>query len=88
MPPVFGFPLLEGGGIDAVALPGLVDEAADIRLFQNANNFRLGEIRLVQENLLAGMAIVLERSPCNRPSQILASLRYARSVTTIRHPGP
>ena len=52
-PTILGFPLVVGGGTDAVAPPDLVDGAAGIGLLQNRYDLRLGELRLAQGNLLA-----------------------------------
>lgn len=55
--------LVVGGGTDPVVPPHFVDRSARISFFQNGYDLCFGELRLAQDNLLARMAIVPERSP-------------------------
>ena len=72
--PVRRLPLVGRRGADAVVPPDLVDGATGVGLFQNRHELRFGELRLPQENLLAGVDIVPESSPVER-STIQGSLR-------------
>ena len=76
---VLGFPLVVGGGADAVAPPDRIDGPAGIGLLQNRHHLGLSELRLAQGNLLARVAIVPEGSPYG-PSQIGGSLRFRRHI--------
>ena len=73
-PTILGFPLVVGGRTDAVRPLDLVDGAARIGLLQNADDLRLGKLRLAHGNLLARVAIMPESSPFG-PSQIGGSLQ-------------
>ena len=72
---VLGFPLVVGGGADAVAPLDLIDGSAGIGLLQNRPNLGLSELRLAHGNLLARVAIVPESSPSD-PSTFEGSLRH------------
>jgi hypothetical protein len=80
--PLLGFPLIVRCGTDAVAPSDLVDGAPRIRLLENADDLRLGELRLAHGNLLARVTIVPEDSPYDL-STFPGSLRGEFHLTYI-----